>query len=313
MASSSFINKQTVIRDITFATNNFVAILDHQELPTEFHIIQDFLTSSPLKYALTEPASVSFKSVMQVWNTVVFGQSSTGTILMQFESNGVTHHVTPAVIEEALHLPILGEKVPRAISDSALFEFVKKLGYNGEVKRYGNLFRTKLKKEWNFFFDTISRCFLNKTSNFDALPSGSLKIGYSLIHSTVFDYGSFILKALSDRKSDKLGFVCFLRFLQLIFNHLCPNVVFEDDVVLPICRITENNIKSLVNSDKANGFIGNAFIPDEVRFFLHQKMPTRYGLLSNAMVQGPTHLVPDTSMQPKQSKQFKGFFLYTTH
>ncbi|KAK1402214.1 hypothetical protein POM88_001819 [Heracleum sosnowskyi] len=33
-------------------------------------------------------------------------------------------------------------------------------------------------------------------------------------------------------------------------------------------------------------------------------MPTRYGLLSNAMVQGPTHLVPDTSMQPKQFKQF---------
>ncbi|KAK1391747.1 hypothetical protein POM88_010803 [Heracleum sosnowskyi] len=245
MASSSFMNKQTVIRDITFATNNFVAILDHQELPTEFHIIQDFLTSSPLKYALTEPAR---------------------TILMQFESNGVTHHVTPAVIEEALHLPILGDNVPSVISDSTVFEFVTKLGYNGEVKRYGNLFRTKLKKECNFFFDTISRCFLNKTSNFDALPSGSLKIGYSLIHSTVFDYGSFILKALSDRKSDKLGSVCFLRFLQLIFHHLCPNVVFENDVVLPICRITENNIKSLVNSDKANGFIGNAFIPDEVRF-----------------------------------------------
>ncbi|KAK1371186.1 hypothetical protein POM88_037278 [Heracleum sosnowskyi] len=32
-------------------------------------------------------------------------------------------------------------------------------------------------------------------------------------------------------------------------------------------------------------------------------MPTRYGLLSNAMRQGPTHLVPDTNMQPKQSKQ----------
>ncbi|KAK1380859.1 hypothetical protein POM88_027603 [Heracleum sosnowskyi] len=272
MASSSYMNKQTVIRDITLATNNFVAILDHQELPTEFHIIQDFLTSSPLKYALTEPASVSFKSVMQVWNIVVFGQSSTGTILMQFESNGVTHHVTPAVIEEALHLPILGDNVPSVISDSTLFEFVKKLGYNGEVKRYGNLFRTKLKKEWNFFFDTISRCFLNKTSNFDALPSGSLKIGYSLIHSTVFDYGSFILKALSDRKSDRV-------------------------------LITENNIKSLVNSDKANGFIGNAFIPDEVRFFLHRKMPTRYGLISNAMGQGSTHLVPDTSIHPKQSKQ----------
>ncbi|KAK1360128.1 hypothetical protein POM88_044602 [Heracleum sosnowskyi] len=240
---------------------------------------------------------------MQVWNSVTYDKGYSDTILMSFEHNGITHYVTPAIVEEALHLPVLGDAIPANVSDSTLFEFVTKLGYNGEVKRYGNLFRTKLKKEWNFFFDTISRCFLNKTSNFDALPSGSLKIGYSLIHSTVFDYGSFILKALSDRKSDKLGSVCFLRFLQLIFNHLCPNVVFENDVILPICRITENNIKSLVNSDKANGFIGNAFIPDEVRFFLHRKMPTRYGLISNAMGQGQSHLVPNPSIHPKQSKQ----------
>ncbi|KAK1380057.1 hypothetical protein POM88_026801 [Heracleum sosnowskyi] len=301
MASSSFMNKQTVISGVTFATNNFVAILSHQELPNEFHIIQDFLASSPLKFALTELASVSFKSVMQVWNSVTFDKRHSDSILMSFEYDGITHYVTPAIVEDALHLPVLGDAVPDNVPDSTLFEFVTKLGYNGEVKRYDNLFRTKLKREWNFFFDTISRCFLNKTSNFDSLPSGSLKIGYSLIHSTVFDYGSFILKALSDRKSDKLGFVCFLRFLKLIFNHLCPNVVFENDVVLPICRITENNIKSLVNSDKANGFIGNAFIPDEVRFFLHQKMPTCYGLLSNAMGQDQSHLVPNPSIYPKQS------------
>ncbi|KAK1394056.1 hypothetical protein POM88_013112 [Heracleum sosnowskyi] len=263
MASSSFMNKQTVISGVTFDTNNFVAVLDHQELPNEFHVIQDFLASSPLKFALTEPVSVSFKSVMQVYNTVVFGKWPTGTILMNFEFKGVTYHVTLVVVEEALHLPVLGDSIPDNVTDSTLFEFVTKLGYNGQVKRYGNLFRTKIKKEWNFFFDTISRCFLNKTSNFDALPSGYLKIGYSLIHSTVFDYGTFVLKALSDRKSDKLGSVCFLRFFQLIFNHLCPNVTFEEDVILPICRITENNIKSLVNSDKANGFTGNAFIPDE--------------------------------------------------
>ncbi|KAK1389830.1 hypothetical protein POM88_018008 [Heracleum sosnowskyi] len=149
----------------------------------------------------------------------------------------------------------------------------------------------------------LSRCFLNKTSNFDALPSGSLKIGYSLIHSTVFDYGSFVLKSLSDKKSDKLGSVCFIRFFQLIFCHLCPSATFEEDVVLPICRITDNNVKSLVNSDKANGFKGNAFIPNEVRLFLQEKMPTYYGTISDAMGQGQSHLVPDTSIPPKQSKQ----------
>ncbi|KAK1379282.1 hypothetical protein POM88_026026 [Heracleum sosnowskyi] len=258
MATSSFMNKQTVISGVTFATNNFVVVLDHQELPNEFHVIQDFLTSSSLKYALTEPVSVSFKSVMQVWNTTVFGKGPTGNVLMQFEFNGATHHVTPAVIEEALHLPILGDKVPDIVSDSTIFEFVTKLG--------------------------------------------SLKIGYSLIYSLVFYYGTFILKALSDRKSDKLGSVCFLRFLQLIFNHLCPNATFEEDVILPICRITENNIKSLVNNDEANGFTGNAFFPDEVRLFLKEKMPTCYGSVSDATGQGQSHLVPDTSIPPKHSK-----------
>ncbi|KAK1364806.1 hypothetical protein POM88_040367 [Heracleum sosnowskyi] len=268
MASSSFMNKQTVISGVTFATNNFVVVLSHQDLPSEFHIIQDFLASSPLKFSLTEPASVSFKSVMQVWNSAVFGKGLPGTLLMNFEFNGVTYNVTPDVIEEALHLPILGDSVPDVITDSTLFD----------------------------------RCFLNKTSNFDALPSRSLKIGYSRIHSTVFDYGSFILKALSDRKSDKLGYVCFLRFFQLIFNHLCPGAIFDDDVILPICRITENNLKSLVNSDKANGFTSTAYIPDEVGLFLKEKMPTQYGSVSDAMGQGQTHLVPDTSIPPKHSK-----------
>ncbi|KAK1372472.1 hypothetical protein POM88_028665 [Heracleum sosnowskyi] len=219
MASSSFINKQTVVSGVTFATNNFVAILDHQELPNEFHIIQDFLASSPLKFALTEPASVSFKSVMQVWNSVTFDKGHSDSILMSFEYDGITHYVTPAIVEDAMHLPVLGDGVPDNVSDSTLFEFVTKLGYNGEVKRYGNLYRTKLKREWNFFFDTISRCFLNKTSNFDALPSGSLKIGYSLIHSTVFDYGSFILNALCDRKSDKLV----IRQMVFIGNSFIPD------------------------------------------------------------------------------------------
>ncbi|KAK1356342.1 hypothetical protein POM88_049598 [Heracleum sosnowskyi] len=227
MASSSFMNKQTVNIGVNFATNNFVAILDHRDLPSEFHIVHDFLASSPLVFALTEPASVSFKSVMQVWNTLTFDRGHSGSILMRFEYDGVTHYVTPAIVEEALHLPVVGDVVPANVSDSTLFEFVTKLGYNGEVKR----------------------------------------------------------------------------FFQLIFNQFCPDVVFEEDVILPICRITENNIKSLVNSDKANGFSGNAFIPDEVRLFLKEKMPTQYGSVSDSVGQGQSHLVPNPSIQPKQSKQ----------
>ena len=169
-------------------------------------------------------------------------------------------------MEDALHLPKMGAATLDSITNAALFAMVKQLGYNGEFTKFGSLFRTKLKQEWNFFFDTITRCFMNKTSNFDALPRGSIKIGYSLIHSKCFDFGSFILKYLSERKTEKHGFVCYIRFLRLIFSHMCPDVVFESDQILPIFKITDNNIKILKSSDKANGFEGNAFIPDEAGF-----------------------------------------------
>ena len=77
MAVSSFINKQTIVNGVTFAPNNFVALLEHETFPSEFHIIQDFLASSPISYALTQPVQVSFLSVIQVWNTAVFGKVAT--------------------------------------------------------------------------------------------------------------------------------------------------------------------------------------------------------------------------------------------
>lgn len=119
----------------------------------------------------------------------------------------------------------------------------------------------------------------------------------------MFDYGSFVLKALSDRKADKCGYVCYVRFLQLIFSHLCPNAVFENDTILPICIISENNIKSLINSDKTNGFQGNALIPDEVRLLLSKRMSTYYGPPTSAMEQDQTPIVPDTSTSQKTAIQ----------
>ena len=284
MAVSQLASKQVDVKGVTFAPNNFIAELDHTKLPTDFHFIQDFLATSPIHYALTHPLAVSYECVMQIWRTVQFGEESmSNKMQMTFKYDNTTYTVTPEKVEEALRLPKMGTSPADLISDATLFAMVRQLGYNGEVTKFGTLFRTKLKQEWNFFFDTITRCFMNKTSNFDALPRGSLTIGYSLIFSKSFDFGSFILKSLFERKSDKHGVVCFARFLHLIFNYMCPNVVFESDVTVPIFKITENNIKVLRASDKANGFEGKAFIPAEVRLLLQERMHTQYVLSSDAI------------------------------
>lgn len=75
------------------------------------------------------------------------------------------------------------------------------------------------------------------------MPTISLKIGYVLIFSNNFDYGNTISQFLIARKSDESNVIGYTRFLQLIFNHLCRDTVFEDDELLPIFKIAYKEIK----------------------------------------------------------------------
>lgn len=88
---------------------------------------------------------------------------------------------------------------------------------------------SKLWKEWNFFFDTIGKCFMNKCSNFNALTQTTQQIGYSLITNDNFDYGHLLGEYIGNRIYESMSIIYFGRFLNLIFQFLCPDVTYEDD------------------------------------------------------------------------------------
>lgn len=77
---------------------------------------------------------------------------------------------------------------------------------------------------------------MSKVTNFDPLPLVSLHIGYSFIYDMVFDYGGKNLKFLIARIIDKSGVIGYTRFIQLIFNYLCPNTVFDSDELVPVFK-----------------------------------------------------------------------------
>ena len=296
MQTSPFMNTKCSIKGYEFAPNNFCAPLEKSVFPDDFHIIIDFLTCSPIYYALTQPTKVTFKSVMQIWSTLKFiNGGQTEKSKLTFNYNGKEYVITPEVVEEALHLPKLEEKTPEYITADVLIAFLKLLGYNGDPDRIGVLQRSRLKKQWNLYFDCITRCFLNKVSNFDAIPSGSLEIGYSLIYNTVFDYGNFILNLIGTRKEDKLKYICYVRFLQLIFNHMCPSADFPDDELVPISKISETGIKAIINGDKKNNLEGECFVPKEVWQFLSTNMTEKYNLVTTSVPSSTTDMALDSS------------------
>ena len=66
MDSPAPVSQTYIHGDLKFVSNNFVAILNKTDVPEAFHMVQDFLASSPIGYALTSPGHISSKSVHYV-------------------------------------------------------------------------------------------------------------------------------------------------------------------------------------------------------------------------------------------------------
>ena len=218
---------QTFIHeDLKFVPNNFMAPLHKSTSFEGFHVVQDFLASGPLGYALTQPTHILEKSIQQIWNNSTVAEH--GDIVFTHAKN--TFVITRDVIVKALKLPE-GPSANFLYTENEMKGFLVQIGYTRDMRRMGRLVRTKLRKEWNFFFDCIGRCFTNECSNYDAMNHLVQNIGYSLIHNANFDSASNIHEYLGLRLVEGKN-VYFARFFDLIFKYLCPDIVFENDSYL---------------------------------------------------------------------------------
>lgn len=69
----------------------------------------------------------------------------------------------------------------------------------------------------------------------------------------MFDYGGTIIQFLIARITNRSGVISYTRFIQLIFIYLCPNVVFDNDALVPIFQIFDKAIKDHESMDDKNG------------------------------------------------------------
>ena len=286
--------KSIMINGYEFVTNNFAAILDNQSAHDQFHKVQDFLRASFIGYALIQPESISTKAVIQIWSTTKVGEGQ-----VKFTHAGQEYVITLDVVREALHLPQVNSFAP-IYPDNEIKTFIESLGYNGETSKLGKLVRAKLRKEWNFYFDCIAKCFTNKSSNFDALTQTTQQIGFCLFQNTNFDFASMILEYICFRIKDKREVIYFSRFLHLIFVHLCPESIFQGDTCIKVYKNGPRSFVDMTNKDVKNQFNTPIVYPEQFLALLQERMPEKYG----ARVQESnvsTHPESNPSTQPKHS------------
>ena len=97
MGSPTPVTQTFVHRDMKFVSNNFMTPILKTPTSDGFHVVQDFLASSPLGYALTHLTRVSAKAIQQIWNHSSIADN--GDIFSTHASN--TFVITRDVIVQA--------------------------------------------------------------------------------------------------------------------------------------------------------------------------------------------------------------------
>ena len=124
MDSPALVSQTFIHRDLKFVPNNFIASLLKTPSSDGFHVVQDFLVSSPLGFALTHPTRVSAKAIQQIWNNYLIADN--GDILFTYAAN--TFVITRDVIVKALRLPE-GQSTNVSYSENEMKVFLTQLGY----------------------------------------------------------------------------------------------------------------------------------------------------------------------------------------
>ena len=288
--------KSVITAGYEFVTNNFAAILAHASAPEPFHKVQDFLKSSSIGYALVQPETISPSAVIFIWSTAEVQEDS-----IKFTYAGKEYVITPEVVRQALKLPEVTSYAP-SYPDDEIKIFIKSLGYNGDTSKLGKLVRAKLRKERNFYFDCITKCFTNKSSNFDALTQTAQQIGYCLFNNTDFDYASLILEYISMRLNDKRQIIYFSRFLHLIFLHLIPDAVLQNETCIKVHKNGPTSFVDMTNKDVKNKFNTPIVYPQQFLALLQARLPDVYGARVQESTEG-THPESNPSTHPKHSSK----------
>ncbi|KAL8124327.1 hypothetical protein AgCh_012106 [Apium graveolens] len=87
-------------------------------------------------------------------------------LLSQLDPQSQTKIATFQTVMDALQFPA-HESYTTFMGDAEMRRFYNEIGYDKDLKNLAQLKRNVLRKEWNFFFDCITKAFNNKSSNFD--------------------------------------------------------------------------------------------------------------------------------------------------
>lgn len=191
----------------------------------DFYPLMAFLRISPVSYALTTSPTIYAEIVQEMCGP-------SGEINFTIKGNSCV--LTPSVINEALHFPNSNfETIPNG---GEIISMLKAINYAADP--LGRINRKHFRKEWAYFFVTLSKVFTGKYASFDSIILFALRIAYSLLYGKRIDIGRLLLDEFAykfDQVQNRDQVICYARFLMIIANYFCKDLSISDrNDILPV-------------------------------------------------------------------------------
>ncbi|KAI3744805.1 hypothetical protein L1987_57898 [Smallanthus sonchifolius] len=284
--------------------HNQVALLDpNMSEAVNFQGIIEFLNRSRLRVALSADPYISLVYIQQFWDTV-HQDTDVEPHVLRANVNNTEIAISEETIRAALALGGAADD-PMSYPGTLIMGCFQRMGYRGKPNdtqaRKGGLVG-----EWRYFMHVIIQCLSPRKAGTDGLKIALQAAMVALTLNKRFNFALYIYRELLMQitPAEGQGFLMYPRFIQLILNHLLPDLPqhsirltltpMSKRIFTDCTKVKQQNAAlipvntplfgNLINPDYVEPPNDNWFHPDEI-----------------AQVQGPN--VQQQQQQPQQPIQ----------
>ncbi|GJW08557.1 hypothetical protein Tco_1570980 [Tanacetum coccineum] len=195
--------------------HNMVAYLQKSEGSEGFHQIIDFLSTSHIKYALTESPTIYVSLIEQFWQTASASTSENGEMEITATIDGKVKVVSEASIRR--HLKLEDSDGISTLPKAEIFEQLALMGY---VSNSDSLTFQKghFSPQWKFLIHTILHCLSPKKTAWEQFSSNIATTIICLATNRTFNFSKLIFEAMVKNLDSKTKFFMYPRFIQIFLN-----------------------------------------------------------------------------------------------
>ncbi|GJY35579.1 hypothetical protein Tco_0420957 [Tanacetum coccineum] len=193
-----------------------VACLERTDGNADFHEIVDFLTTSPIHYALTVSPTIYASYIEQFWNTA---HSQTVNDVKQIHAtvDGKTVVISESSVRSDLHFN--DEDGITCLTNETIFENLALMGYESDSDKL-TFQKALFSPQWKYLIHTILHCLSSKSTSWNEFSTNIASAVICLANGQKFNFSKLIFDGmLRNLDTNTKKFLMYPRFLQLFLNN----------------------------------------------------------------------------------------------